>query len=89
MMKRPGILSRILEFWTPRPEIKKVWFSLFTPQAGDQMPEILSFEERARVIARDDAIAKAISEAGHAGSSIRHWRRRQPASWGAVCFALH
>jgi len=51
MMKRPGYLGEFLEFWTPRPEIKKVWFSLFTPQVGDQLPEMLSAEERARAIA--------------------------------------
>jgi sulfatase maturation enzyme AslB (radical SAM superfamily) len=51
MMKRPGYLAEFLEFWTPRPEIKKVWFSLFTPQVGDQMPEVLGSEERARAIA--------------------------------------
>lgn len=51
MMKRPGYLGEFLEFWTPRPEIKKVWFSLFTPQVGDQLPEILTTEERKRVIA--------------------------------------
>jgi sulfatase maturation enzyme AslB (radical SAM superfamily) len=51
MMKRAGYLGEFLEFWTPRPEIKKVWFSLFTPQVGDQMPEILTTEERKRVIA--------------------------------------
>ena len=50
MMKRPGYLAEFLQFWTPRPEIKKVWFSLFTPQVGDQMPEILSPEERKRAI---------------------------------------
>jgi len=50
MMKRPGYLAEFLEFWTPRPEIKKVWFSLFTPQIGDRMPEILSSEERAQAI---------------------------------------
>ena len=50
MMKRPGYLAEFLEFWTPRPEIKKVWFSLFTPQIGDHLPEILTKEERARVI---------------------------------------
>jgi MoaA/NifB/PqqE/SkfB family radical SAM enzyme len=50
MMKRPGYLGEFLEFWTPRPEIKKVWFSMFTPQVGDQMPEILSFDERQRAI---------------------------------------
>ena len=51
MMKRPGYLGEFLEFWTPRPEIKKVWFSLFTPQVGDLMPEILGFEERAQALA--------------------------------------
>jgi MoaA/NifB/PqqE/SkfB family radical SAM enzyme len=50
MMKRTGYLADFLEFWTPRPEIKKVWFSLFTPQVGDDLPEILSPEERARAI---------------------------------------
>ena len=50
MMKRPGYLAEFREFWTPRPEIKKVWFSLFTPQVGDRMPEILSAEERERAI---------------------------------------
>ena len=51
MMKRPGYLAEFLEFWSPRPEIKKVWFSLFTPQVGDRLPEMLGAEERARFIA--------------------------------------
>lgn len=51
MMQRPGYLAEFLAFWTPRPEIKKVWFSMFTPQVGDQMPEILSSQERTRAIA--------------------------------------
>jgi hypothetical protein len=51
MMKRPGYLKEFLEFWTPRAEIRKVWFSLFTPQRGDRMPEILEPAERERAIA--------------------------------------
>lgn len=50
MMKRPGYLREFLEFWTPRPEIHRVWFSLFTPQIGDDLPEILTPGERAAVI---------------------------------------
>jgi sulfatase maturation enzyme AslB (radical SAM superfamily) len=50
MMKRPGYLAEFLEFWTPRPEIKKIWFSMFTPQIGDQLPEILSPQERTQAI---------------------------------------
>jgi MoaA/NifB/PqqE/SkfB family radical SAM enzyme len=51
MMQRPGYLAEFLEFWTPRPEIKKVWFSMFTPQIGDRLAEMLSAKERARAIA--------------------------------------
>ena len=50
MMKRPGYLKEFLEFWTPRDEIRKVWFSLFTPQTGDRLPEMLLPHERARAI---------------------------------------
>lgn len=51
MMKRPGYLADFLKFWTPRTEVQKVWFSLFTPQIGDQLPEMLQDEERKRAIA--------------------------------------
>ncbi len=50
MMKRPGYLREFLEFWTPRPEIRKVWFSIFTPQVGDSMPEILTRAEREEAV---------------------------------------
>jgi sulfatase maturation enzyme AslB (radical SAM superfamily) len=51
MMKRPGYLNEFLEFWTPRPEVRKVWFSLFTPQVGAQLPEMLDPRERSLAIA--------------------------------------
>jgi MoaA/NifB/PqqE/SkfB family radical SAM enzyme len=50
MMKRPGYLEEFLQFWTPRPEVNKVWFSLFTPQIGDKLPEMLGPEERTTAI---------------------------------------
>ena len=50
MMKQPRYLERFLEFWTPRPEIRKVWFSIFTPQVGDVLPEILTPAERRQAI---------------------------------------
>lgn len=50
LIKRPGYLRAFLEFWTPRPEIDKVWFSLFTPQIGDDLPEILTAPERNQAI---------------------------------------
>jgi sulfatase maturation enzyme AslB (radical SAM superfamily) len=50
MMQRRGYLQDFLEFWTPRKEIKKVWFSMFTPQIGGEDPEILSPAERRQAV---------------------------------------
>jgi len=48
---RPGYLDQFLQFWTSRPEIERVWFSLFTPQRGATDPEILTAAQRASVVA--------------------------------------
>lgn len=50
MMKRAGYLQDFLAFWTPRPEVKRVWFSIFTPQKGATDPEILSPAERLQTV---------------------------------------
>jgi hypothetical protein len=50
MARREGSLNEFLAFWTPREEIRRVWFSLFTPQVGDSATEILSAGERVSVI---------------------------------------
>ncbi len=47
---RPGYLDEFLRFWSARPEIVKVWFSLFTPQHGATDAEILSPAQRAVTI---------------------------------------
>jgi sulfatase maturation enzyme AslB (radical SAM superfamily) len=51
MLKRSGYLKEFLEFWTPRPEIRKVWFSLFTPQVGAHLPEMLDLRQRSQAVA--------------------------------------
>jgi MoaA/NifB/PqqE/SkfB family radical SAM enzyme len=51
MMKQSGYLKKFLEYWTPRAEVGKVWFSLFTPQVGDRLPEMLQPDERRHAIA--------------------------------------
>jgi sulfatase maturation enzyme AslB (radical SAM superfamily) len=50
MMKRPGYLEDFLRFWDARPEVRKIWFSMFTPQIGDVMPEILTAEEKSQAV---------------------------------------
>ena len=51
MMRRERYLDDFLAFWTPRDEIKRVWFSIFTPQIGDELEEILSPDERRQAVA--------------------------------------
>ena len=48
---REGYLEEFLRFWSARPEVIKIWFSLFTPQRGSNDPEILTFEQRDAVLA--------------------------------------
>lgn len=48
---RPGYLEEFLEFWSGRPQVAKVWFSLFTPQRGATDAEVLSVSQRAAVVA--------------------------------------
>jgi MoaA/NifB/PqqE/SkfB family radical SAM enzyme len=50
MMQRRGYLQDFLEFWTPRAETKKVWFSIFTPQKGSSALEVLSGDERSKAV---------------------------------------
>lgn len=50
MTKRATYFEEFLAFWSARPEVKRVWFSLFTPQIGADDAEILSREERAAVL---------------------------------------
>jgi MoaA/NifB/PqqE/SkfB family radical SAM enzyme len=47
---RHGYLEEFLAFWSANPAIKKIWFSLFTPQRGAKDIEILSSEQRSTVM---------------------------------------
>lgn len=39
-MQQPGYLDQCVSFWNARPEINKIWMSLYTPQRGEVSPEI-------------------------------------------------
>lgn len=51
MVGRPGYLEEFLAFWNARPEIRKIWFSLYTPQRGEISSERLRPEDRKTVVA--------------------------------------
>ena len=50
MASRPAYFREFLAFWSARPEVQKVWFSLFTPQVGADEEEILTPHERQAVL---------------------------------------
>jgi MoaA/NifB/PqqE/SkfB family radical SAM enzyme len=49
-VKRPGYIAEFLEFWSSRPEVKKIWYSLYTPQIGEDSSECLTPADRERAI---------------------------------------
>lgn len=46
MLARRGYLTDFCRFWSGRPEVHKIWFSIYTPQEGDRSPERLRAEDR-------------------------------------------
>ncbi len=58
MMERAGYLEEYVAFWNARPEVNKIWASLYTPQVGEQTPEMLSPEARRQVSRELPALAK-------------------------------
>jgi MoaA/NifB/PqqE/SkfB family radical SAM enzyme len=48
--KREGYYEEFLEFWSARPEVKQIWFSLFTPQIGADDEEILLPEVKEKLL---------------------------------------
>ena len=51
LVQRPGYLREFADFWSRRPEVKNIWFSLFTPQLGEESPERLTPRDRQTVVA--------------------------------------
>jgi organic radical activating enzyme len=87
MMKRPGYLKEFLEFWTPRSEVRRIWFSLFTPQAGRHSPEVLEPSERRRAIADMSALRQIYPKLDMPAALIRQFAS-PPKGPGDCVFAL-
>jgi MoaA/NifB/PqqE/SkfB family radical SAM enzyme len=87
MMKRPGYLEEFLAFWAPRPEIKRIWMSLFTPQTGDRLAEMLTREERRRAIGEMLALRRRHPKLDMPERLIRQFES-PPASPAHCIFAL-
>lgn len=58
MLKRPGYLADFSRFWSDRPEASKIWFSIYTPQEGDNSTERFRPEDRPILFEELAAVAK-------------------------------
>ena len=47
---RAGYVTEFTEFWEKLADVKRIWFSLYTPQKGEESPERLLPDDRARVV---------------------------------------
>jgi len=46
MLERAGYLEEYVAFWSARPEVNRIWVSVYTPQVGEQSPEMLTLADR-------------------------------------------
>ena len=57
MLERPGYLGEFCHFWSDRREIGKIWFSIYTPQQGEESAERLGSDDRERLFAELSRLA--------------------------------
>lgn len=50
-LRRPGYFFDFANFWSRRGEVRSIWFSLFTPQEGEQSEERLEAHDRKIAVA--------------------------------------
>ncbi|HUJ32409.1 MAG TPA: hypothetical protein VLY23_14075 [Candidatus Acidoferrum sp.] len=58
MLERPGYLEEYVAYWNARPEVNRVWVSVYTPQIGEQSAETLTPADRAAVARELPDLAK-------------------------------
>ena len=45
-VEEPGYLEEYIAFWHNRPEVHRIWCSVYSPQRGENTPEMLTREQR-------------------------------------------
>lgn len=49
MLQSTGYLAEYFSFWNARPEVARIWVSTYTPQKGEETPEMLTRRDRERL----------------------------------------
>lgn len=58
MLERPGYFEEYISFWSSRPEVNRIWVSLYTPQKDEQSAEMLGAADRESAAQQLTALAK-------------------------------
>jgi MoaA/NifB/PqqE/SkfB family radical SAM enzyme len=58
MLQRPGYLGEYVDFWSARPEVNRIWVSVYTPQMGENSAETLAPADRAMLARELPALAR-------------------------------
>jgi MoaA/NifB/PqqE/SkfB family radical SAM enzyme len=85
-LARPDYLYEFAKLWSERPEARKIWFSLYTPQEGDSSEERLRPEDRAEALRQLAALAPAFPKV-HLSGPILNGLRQPPRSPEECIFA--
>jgi MoaA/NifB/PqqE/SkfB family radical SAM enzyme len=85
MLARPGYLADFSRFWSDRPEVHKIWFSIYTPQEGDDSAERIRPHDRDELFEQLSAAAKFPKV--HLPRMVLDGYRSPPQSPGECTFA--
>lgn len=50
MLSRPGYIEEYVAFWNSQPEVGRIWVSIYSPQQGEDAPEILTEADREQLL---------------------------------------
>ena len=62
LVQRSGYLEDFTRLWQDQPHCRRIWFSLYTPQIGEQSPEKLTPDNRRDVVAALFALRQRYSK---------------------------
>ena len=84
---RAGYVTEFAEFWNANPDTKGIWFSLYTPQRGEDSPERLLPEDRARVVAEINGLHKRLPKLRDMRPSVLEGYLKPPQDPASCIFA--
>jgi sulfatase maturation enzyme AslB (radical SAM superfamily) len=84
---RAGYVTEFAEFWNANPDTKGIWFSLYTPQRGEDSPERLLPEDRARVVAEIEGLHKRLPKLRDMRPSVLQGYLHPPQNPASCIFA--